>query len=614
MNEKRELLAMKDLVRYIGNETANVNYHDGQLRPVVGVHNYQVLRANREHKNWADDYGWTYNHAPMLAYWKGRFYLEYLSNPIGEHLPPGQTLLLTSEDGIHWGKPLVIFPPYPIPNGFEPGKSQAELGEGSYAVMHQRMGFYVAPNGKLLVLGFYGISPKPSIAPNRGDGIGRVVREIKEEGTFGPIYFIRFNHHAGWNEDNTRYPLYTASEDKNFKAACEALLADKLVTLQWWEEDRSPDGFYAVEGEKALSYYHLPDGRVIGLWKKSRAAISEDQGETWSPVVDVPSLVMANGKVWGQRTSDGKYALVYNPSPDGNHRWPLAITISDDGINYNNLLVVHGEVPPRRYGGHSKDLGPSYVRGIVEGNGYPLDGDLWVTYSVNKEDIWVSRIPVPIRATVDNPVDDDFSMMKTGKYVPGWNIYCPKWAEVSVVEFPTKNNKSLELRDREPYDYVKVQRVFPSSLSLTVNFKILAKQTTRGELFIEVIDHKGMIPVRLIFNNHGSIKIKHGGGLANVQNYTADTWYNIKFKIDTIAHKFWVEINGQPIKENGWSFFAPVLSVERLVFRTGPIRREPRIDTEVKGVWGEDLPGAGEPSAEAVYYLNYVTTSDHKFA
>ena len=27
MNEKRKFLAMKDLVRYIGNETANVNYH-----------------------------------------------------------------------------------------------------------------------------------------------------------------------------------------------------------------------------------------------------------------------------------------------------------------------------------------------------------------------------------------------------------------------------------------------------------------------------------------------------------------------------------------------------------------------------------------------------------
>lgn len=36
-----------DLIRYIGGETVNTDFHDGQLRPVVGTHNYQVFRANR---------------------------------------------------------------------------------------------------------------------------------------------------------------------------------------------------------------------------------------------------------------------------------------------------------------------------------------------------------------------------------------------------------------------------------------------------------------------------------------------------------------------------------------------------------------------------------------
>lgn len=45
-------------VRYIGTEVANPDYHDGQLRR-VGVQSYQVLRANRSHPEWADDFGWT---------------------------------------------------------------------------------------------------------------------------------------------------------------------------------------------------------------------------------------------------------------------------------------------------------------------------------------------------------------------------------------------------------------------------------------------------------------------------------------------------------------------------------------------------------------------------
>ena len=259
-------------VRYIGKEFANTDYHDGQLRPAVGVHSFQVLRANRTHPELADGFGWTYNHAPMLAYWNDRFYLEYLSNPVGEHIPPGQTLLTTSPDGVHWEKPVVAFPVRRVPDGVYRGPYP--LPPGSDAVMHQRMGFYVAPDGRLLVLGFYGCCPTTLDFPNDGWGIGRVVREVYRDGTLGSIYFLRYNRHAGWNESNTFFPFYKQSSDAGFVAACDALLADKLVTLQWWEEDRSQDGFYAAPGYKALSYYHLPDGRVVGLWKWSKAAIN----------------------------------------------------------------------------------------------------------------------------------------------------------------------------------------------------------------------------------------------------------------------------------------------------------------------------------------------------
>jgi len=33
------------------------------------------------------------------------------------------------------------------------------------------------------------------------------VREVEAEGTLGPIYFIRYNRHAGFNETNTAYPF-----------------------------------------------------------------------------------------------------------------------------------------------------------------------------------------------------------------------------------------------------------------------------------------------------------------------------------------------------------------------------------------------------------------------
>ena len=49
------------------------------------------------------------------------------------------------------------------------------------------------------------------------DGIGRVVREIKKDGSFGPIYFIYYNH--GFNEKNTDYPYFKKSKDREFVKA-----------------------------------------------------------------------------------------------------------------------------------------------------------------------------------------------------------------------------------------------------------------------------------------------------------------------------------------------------------------------------------------------------------
>ena len=37
------------------------------------------------------------------------------------------------------------------------------------------------------------------------------------------------------------------SRDKGFIEICEDLLADKLVTLQCWKEDRAKDGFYYID-------------------------------------------------------------------------------------------------------------------------------------------------------------------------------------------------------------------------------------------------------------------------------------------------------------------------------------------------------------------------------
>ncbi len=580
-------------VRYIGNEQADTT-HDGGLRWAIGVKSWQAFRANRARPELADGIGWTYNHAPMLAYWRDRFWIEYLSAAKDENRGPMHTLLMSSADGIHWDKPRVVFPQYTMP-------------DGKIAQVHQRMGFHVAPDGRLLVLGFYG----PERKPNEGGGIGRTVREVYANGNFGPIYFIRYSRHNGWNERNTSFPSYTNSPDAGFKRACEALLANKLMTLQWWEEDRAKDGFYPDLGDqplKALSFYHRKDGAAVALWKNSWTSLSSDDGRTWSRPLQAPSLVMASAKVWGQRTPDNRYALVYNPTLDNRHRWPLALVTGDDGEKFDQLLTVVGEVPPRRYNGLDKAFGPQYVRGIVEGNGTPPGEAFWITWSMNKDDIWVSRIPTPVRATVSEPVRDDFNT-GTIEDLP-WNLYSPLWASVRLADFPSPTNRSLELRDREPADYARAVRIFPEMKKGTVRFKVLAKQNDHGRLEIELLDRQGYRPaVVLIFDKQGRLLTKDGNQneIVTLKRYAANQWYDVALRFDQVKGSFDVILDGQTLLA-GAEFPDPTAPLERISLRTGEFRTLPTLRDPKSP--GEDFPNADQPVPEAVFCIDDVSVSE----
>ena len=583
-------------IRYLGGTYVDQTVHDGRLRPAVGVASYQVMRANRTHTELGDGFGWTYNHAPMLAYWNGKFYLEYLSNPVGEHEPPGQTLIATSVDGRTWTMPVVAFPPYKPPGGIEapmPAKSTGYM-------MHQRMGFYVAPNGRLLASAFYGHAPNPF----RSGGIGRVVREIYRDGGMGPIFFVRHNAGTPWNESNTAFPLYTRSTDAGFVNAVESLLGNKLITEQWRDED--PEVAVMRGPCSSLSFFHRPDGTVTGVCKNAVTAITADEGKTWSQAVRASTLITNNAKVWGQRTRDGRYALVYNPVQFGSHRWPLAVSAGSDGIIFDSLNLVNGEVPPRRFIGRAKDFGAQYVRGIAEGNGDPGDPAFWVTYSLNKEDIWVSRIPVPIRERVTGPVNDNFNAMPAGGEVADWNVYVPKWAAVGVVEFPSRSDKSLELRDKDPHDYSRAVRVFAEGKKATLHCRVMPKSSGADPLEIEVLDRYGNRPVRVVFASDGWIRAVNGGANVQVRKYQSNKWHELDITVDVGKGQYSLSIDGSPVVQNA-AFAEAVLSVERVSFRTGAYRNYPtrQLDRYDPGL--KDFPDADTPVAESIFYVDDVS-------
>lgn len=585
----------QDTVRYVGSTLSNIDYHHGQLSPAIGVHNIQTMRANRAS---AAVNNWTYNHAPMLAYWNHTFYLEYLSNPVGEHQDKGRSLLQTSANGYHWSDPVVVFPTYLVPDGFvKEGKK--DTAKNAFAVMHQRIGFYTSTSNRLFVLGYYGIVLGQKDDPNDGNGIGRVIREVNKDGSFGNIYFLRYNHR--FNESNTNYPFYTSSKDAGFVKACEEILNTPLLMQQMVEEADRDDALIPLKKDfKAFNYYHLPNGHVVGLWKYALTSISKDEGKTWTyNPTRAPGFVNANAKIWGQKTSDQKYATVYNPSE---FRWPLAVSVSDDGLQYKNLLLVNGEITSLRYGGAYKSYGPQYVRGIQEMDGTPPDGNMWVTYSMNKEDIWVSKIPVPIVSVSTKEVNDHFEILDKVHALDAWNIYAPLLCNSSIENINNKN--ALVISDADPFDYAKVERVFPASSNKEISFSITAGQQDFGNLEIELVNSKGLPCVRILLDSTGAITTKQGYRLKSLGKYTSGARMDITLTCNTKTRMYTVSINGGKPSTN--LLFAPVSELERLVFRTGSTRRFPDADTPTDQAY--DLQQPNLIGKKAMYFIHNVTT------
>jgi hypothetical protein len=526
---------------------------DGGLQPAVGVHNAQVFRSCVARPELADQDGWTYAHHGDLAAWKGRLYAAWAMTPKDEDVPPYKVVYATSTSGFHWSSPADLFP--------------REI------VWACSFYFYRAANGRMLAL----------CAGKAADGTVSeatkkvlLVREITADHRLGAVFTL-IGPLPG------QPPYFETATDGGFVSACREAAGNNLLLEQQkygrflgerrmkWHEDPT----LKIEGwcqfGVAFCFYHRQDGVLVGLCKMGFVTLSDDAGKTWSRPVQPPTLLAGSAKVWGQRTADGRFALAYTPDPARIKRYPLVMVHGDDGRVFRDMRVIHGDLPPLRYCGKYKDFGAQYMRGLAE---WADDGTfadkqaVWLLYSVNKEDIWIARVPLPAKPPEAKFPSDKFAEFNPGAVVPGWNTYSPKWAPVAVVE--EKGNRCLELRDSEPFDYARAVRVFPPSARLRAELCLAAAQTD-ARLDIEICDAAGRRPVRLFLTDKGRIQVGDGGKVADMGTYEAGAWMTIVLTIDLKADCFTLQVNDGDAKTYAVAEQA-VESVERVSLRTGAWR------------------------------------------
>ena len=382
----------------------NFDLSSGGLPIAPGLETYTVIRSDREHPERAEGLGWTYQHHPDIAAWHGRLYVGWNSCERDEDAWPSRELYSSSTNGRDWAKPAEMFP------------------QGVSTPL--RMYFFLAPNGRMLVIAGLRVSNDRTSERTKG---GLVVRELRSDHSLGEVFALRAPPHAVPSQP----PRYDTSADKGFVTACQQLLGDRRFLLQQdygnlldpaqrmkWNDPKNWEGDAQLKKDadkygKAMCFFERKDGAIVGVGKNRWVTISRDGGRTWTQPLRPESLVSGMGKVWGQRTSDGRYALIYNP--DKERRWPLAMLTSDDGISFGDPHAVHGELPSRRYEGLYKDPGASYHRGLSKWNndGSWKDGALWLVYSLNKEDIRVIRVPVSSSAKKlsSTPVSADTTLV-----------------------------------------------------------------------------------------------------------------------------------------------------------------------------------------------------------
>ena len=566
-------------IQYLGPQLPSKQAGDGKLMYSPGVQNIQINRANRKHPpafpaGTENEKGWTYQHHVGIGQWKGKLYAIWDMTHVGEDNPPARLAYSTSDDGFNWAAPRDIYPYYTAHNS--------------------RFYFFHSSNDRMLVFaaGWY---ETDNISERSKDRL--YVREIKADHKFGKIYTLiapASGHPA----------FFTESKDAGFLKACREAINNKPLLeqtdyglllgdrkMKWHDAKNWPGGKIARFSDlwqwgKSLCFYERKDGVIVATCKMGWVNLSRDGGKTWSFPSIPKGIKGGGGKLWAQRTPDGRCAMIYNPQSE--HRYPMAITTSDDGITFKDMRVIHGDLAPQRYEGRAKDIGPQYLRGITEwgSDGSRKEKDcIWNIYSLNKEDIFVSRIPVPIVAQAKDHANDNFDKVAVGSRVPKWNTYSLLWAPVSIAA--DGKNHYLEIADSEPTDYARAIRTFPISKKIETTFRVAAAQTDHGSLEIELLGELGTRPVRIMLKDY----LKK-----------ADEWLDFKINADCSAGKYTVAVNGSEVLKDA-AFAEPSSTLYAISFRTGKFRPKP------KGRARRDIPNSEEPVKKAVYRIDDVKTS-----
>jgi len=170
------------------------------------------------------------------------------------------------------------------------------------------------------------------------------------------------------------------------------LITDDASGLAGWYEVELPsipeDGLKNY-GYTEPSFFHRPDGTLVASLRNYSGFLysifSQDNGESWSPTTRT-NYFDSTARTSAGNLPDGTAFLINNAVPKRGNRSLLTLGLSKDGVVFDQAWIVRGEPTKMRHPGRSKANGWQYPHAIS------WKGSFFVAYSINKEDVAVTRI------------------------------------------------------------------------------------------------------------------------------------------------------------------------------------------------------------------------------
>lgn len=233
-----------------------------------------------------------------------------------------------------------------------------------------------APEGAPLQL-FYKVGPHPSkwwgMVKTSGD-LGRTWSEARRlpDGILGPIK----NKPVVLSDGTWLSPSSSEGNPNGWLVHFERS-SDRGAT---WEKTPAVGKGPSFDAIQPSLLIH-GDGRLQALCRSKQGVVaqtwSEDGGKSWSKLT-AAALPNPNSGTDAVTLSDGRHLMVYNHSAHRPHeakgnRWPLAVAVSDDGLEWERVVTLETEPCKSGY------AYPAVIQA--------RDGRVHITYTVDRKAI-----------------------------------------------------------------------------------------------------------------------------------------------------------------------------------------------------------------------------------